>query len=206
MKHYPSITSTEAQTLYEAYLLELQAEFKQFAVVYKRDSAFCRAVDRCLKIVTFGAQRDFMEGFITTFGSKVYVPESWRTTSALSRYTIMRHEAVHLRQFRRWTWLGMGLFYLSLPLPFGFALGRTLIEWAGYRETLVVTWQAQGPELAASRAFEDYLVGRFTGPDYGWMWIWGGSIRKLIRRTVAQLKANPPAPLHSLLPPPEALS
>ena len=103
------------------------------------------------------------------------------------RYCILRHERVHVAQFRRYTWPGMIFLYILCPLPFAFAPGRAWLEWQGYRETLTATWEVFGPERASAASFEDEIVRRFTGPDYGWMWMRGRTISKAIRKHLKAL-------------------
>jgi len=156
-------------------------------------------VDRLLRVLTLGGQRRFQDEYVTTFGRRIYVPRRWRELPPGERYCILRHEAVHLAQFRRLTWPGMFILYLLLPLPVGFAAGRAWLEWEAYRETLVATWQVHGREAARSPRLRDSLIRRFTGPDYAWMWLRGATIAKAIDRALARLDASPPPPL---VPPP----
>ena len=109
----------------------------------------------------------------------------------------MRHEAVHLAQFRRFGLLGMTFLYLLFPLPMGFAGGRAWIEWEAYRETVIATWQVYGREAAHDPSFRADLRRRFTGPDYGWMWIAGGTIDRALDRLLEALDEAPPEALSS---------
>lgn len=182
------------EALYGALVRDL-ARRRGVVVVSKRDSRLCRLLDRALRLVTLGGQDRFLSDYVTTLGRRVYVPDGWDGVPAGHRYTVLRHEAVHVEQFRRWTWPGMVLLYVLLPLPMGFAAGRAWLEWQGYRETLTATWQLYGPEAARSQALRDDIVARFTGPDYGWMWARGTMIEAAIVRHLGRLAANPPAPL-----------
>lgn len=180
------------EALYEALLAELRARHRGFRIIRKSESPVSRGLDRALRLITGGRQARFLDAFITTLGARVYVPDRWDAMPAAERYCIMRHEAVHIAQFRRFTWPGMMMLYLALPLPVVFAGGRALIEWQAYRETLVATWQIYGPQAARAPALADHIVARFTGPDYVWMWVRGKTIRRLIRQTLDQLEAAPP--------------
>lgn len=184
---------TEAD--YEAYLEGLRARFPGFQVIAKSESPSQRLIDRALRVLTFGGQSRYMSDYVTTLGATIYTPERWHTRSAAERYCVMRHEAVHVRQFKRYTWLGMSLLYLLIPLPFGFAAGRAWLEWEAYRESVIATWQVAGKEAARSQAFRADIVRRFTGPDYGWMWLKGSTIEAALSRLLDELEASPPAPL-----------
>ena len=182
-----------AEALYRGLLASLEAE--GIIVLDKRDSPLCRVLDRALRILTFGRQSRFLTHFVTTLGRRIYVPGTWPEHPAADRYLTLRHEAVHVRQFRRLSWPGMTLLYVLLPLPVGLAAGRAFLEWQAYRETIVATWQLLGPAAARSKALEDHIADRFTGADYAWMWLPGGQVRRWIARTLQDLEAQPPPPL-----------
>lgn len=191
-KPAPSPASDSHEALYQALLAELRGRYPGFRIIRKSDSPVSRGLDRALRLLTGGRQARFLDSFITTLGARVYVPDRWDAMAAGDRYCTMRHEAVHIAQFRRFTWPGMMLLYLVLPLPAVFAGGRALIEWEAYRETLVATWQIYGPAAAKAPSLADHIVHRFTGPDYVWMWVRGKTIRALISRTLARLEESPP--------------
>ncbi len=148
-----------------------------------------------LRVVTGGGQSTFMTRYVTTIGARIYLPSEWADRSPADRYCVMRHEAVHLAQFRRFGLVGMTLIYVLLPLPFGFAAGRAWIEWEAYKETLVAIWQVHGPDAARSDALRADIRRRFTGPDYGWMWLRGRTIERAIARQLTHLERTPPPPL-----------
>jgi len=184
---------TEAH--YEAYMAGLQRDFPKLVVIDKADSAFCRALDVALRGLTFGGQSRFMTHYVTTIGARIYVPSTWSERPAAERYCVMRHEAVHLAQFRRLGLVGMALVYVLLPIPAGFAAGRAWIEWEAYRETVIATWQVHGPEVARGDRLRDEIIRRFTGPDYGWMWLRGRTIGRALERLLTELEASPPPAL-----------
>lgn len=183
----------DEEALYRELCARLASE--RIIVLDKAKSPFCRVLDRALRMLTFGKQDRFMSEYITTLGKRIYVPSCWLQHAPGERYLILRHEAVHVRQFRRLTWPGMTLIYLLLPLPMGFAGGRAWLEWQAYRETLVATWQLRGRAAAHDKRLEDHIVDRFTSADYAWMWLASGQVRRWIARALAELDAHPPAPL-----------
>ncbi|MDP6943461.1 MAG: hypothetical protein QF464_04870 [Myxococcota bacterium] len=191
---------TEAQ--YAAYLEELRARFPRLRVVNKAESPFCKALDVALRVVTGGGQSTFMTRYVTTIRSRIYVPSDWSGRPPAERYCVMRHEAVHLAQFRRYGLVGMTLIYVLLPVPLGFAAGRAWIEWQAYRETVVATWQVYGRDAARGSTLRAEILRRFTGPDYGWMWLRGRTIDGALERLLTQLETHPPPPLSSIEPTP----
>jgi len=62
-----------------------------------------KIIDIILKIISFGRIKEFMDNYTTTIGSKIYVPDSWETKSDNSRIITVRHEIVHIRQFKQYT-------------------------------------------------------------------------------------------------------
>jgi hypothetical protein len=194
----PPRSRAEHEDLYQRYVEALAQESGKLVVIHKGDSGFCRIIDKALRVLTFGRQSRFMTGFTTTLGRRIYVPDDWERYPPLDRYLILRHEAVHVRQFRRYTWPGMVLFYLILPVPMGLAGGRALIEWEAYKETLVATWQAKGRMAAYDPALAKHIVDRFTGADYAWMWVFGGQVRRAIAKTLAALDERPPPDIWSV--------
>jgi len=183
------------EALYAEYLESLKVTHPKLRIIPKDESLFNRVIDRVLRILTFGKQNSYMTDFTTTLGNRIYVPYSWRYTSAAERYCTMRHEVVHVRQFRRFTWPGIALLYLLVPLPAVFAMGRAGIELEAYRESLRATWQVYGAAAAKSETLMNHIVQRFTGPDYGWMWVHGKSVRRALEKTLRELEACPPARL-----------
>ena len=151
-----------------AFIAEIRAEFPSFEILYKRDSRLQRAIHVTLAIVTLGGQRVYATRYHTVLFGKLWVPDAWDTMGDLERYVLLRHERVHLRQRRRMGELGMAFVYLVPFFPLFLAYGRARIEWEAYTETLHATAEVQG--IAAARALRSHVVGRFTGPDYGWMW------------------------------------
>ena len=180
---------------YDAYLDTLRARFPRLRLIDKGQSRLCKVIDGALRVLTAGGQARFMTAYVTTIGARIYLPSEWSTRSPADRYCVMRHEAVHLAQFRRLGLVGMTLLYVLLPLPVGFAAGRAWIEWEAYRETVIATWQVHGREAAASTALKADIVRRFTGPDYGWMWLRGKTIEGALERLLSELDTTPPPAL-----------
>jgi hypothetical protein len=164
------VTTEAAEARYRALLDEIRAEFPRFRLIHKSDSLLQRSIARALALLTLGAQRDYLDAYVTTLGQRVYVPPSWDERTPEDRWVTMRHERVHLRQFRRWTLPGMALAYLLLPLPFGLAWCRYRLERAAYEETLRAAREAWGDAVLCDAAFRARILAQFTTGAYGWMW------------------------------------
>ena len=172
----------------DAYLAELRKEFPRLRVVEKRASRFSRAIDGALRVVTLGRQSTYMTRYVTTIGSTIYVPASWGERSDDDRYVTLRHEAVHLRQFRRYGLVAMTFLYLVPIVPLGLALGRARLEWEAYAETLRAVAETHGPAAAADPALHDRIVRQFTTGAYGWMWPFPSAVRRWIAGTLSEIR------------------
>jgi hypothetical protein len=176
---------------YEALVAEIRAEFPRFRVVEKPRSPLSRAIDRALRILSLGRMRDYLDGYHTTIGQTVYVTAGWDDRDPEDRWQVLRHERVHLRQFRRYTPVGMALAYLLLPLPVGLAWCRARMEMTAYAESIRAAAEVHGRDHVASGRFRDGVVAQFTGPAYGFMWPFRKAIERWYDRVLATL---PPPP------------
>ena len=59
---------------------ELQREFPKFRIVRKRTSRLSLLIDVLLKVLTFGAQREFLTRYHTVLFDVLYVPDRWEET------------------------------------------------------------------------------------------------------------------------------
>lgn len=155
---------------YQELLDEIAREFPGFRVVRKDRSPFQRAIGVALKIVTAGAQRGYLTQYQTTIRRTVYVTPDWDDLPASQRYITMRHERMHLRQFRRYTLPLMALLYVLVPLPLGLAWFRARFEKEGYAETIRAAAEVHGLEHVRDPEFREYVLSQFTSGAYGWMW------------------------------------
>jgi hypothetical protein len=155
---------------YDALVAALAREFPRFRIVRKDRSALQRAIGAALAALTLGRMRSYLDSYQTTIGSTVYVTADWDDRDPDERYVTLRHEAVHLRQFRRLTRPGMAVLYLLLPLPMGLAWCRARLEREAYAETVRAAAEVWGIERPRSAAFRRRVIDQFTGAAYGWMW------------------------------------
>jgi hypothetical protein len=155
---------------YEALLEEIQREFPGFRLIRKDASRFQRAIHAGLRVVTAGQMNSYLDGYQTTIGFRVYVTSDWDERSPDDRYITMCHERIHLRQFRRYSLLGVAVLYLLLPLPLGVAFFRARFEQEAYAESIRAAAEIYGPGHVARGAFREHVIRQFIGPAYGWMW------------------------------------
>lgn len=172
---------------YDALVEALRVEFPRFRIVRKAESPLHRAIHHALRVVTLGRMHTYLDSFQTTIGATVYVTAEWDEWPSDRRYITLRHEAVHLRQFRKYTLPGMALLYVLLPLPMGLAWCRAELEKAAYAETVRAAAAIYGPEYPASPAYRNYVLTQFTGPSYGWMWPFRTSLERWYDGVLASL-------------------
>jgi hypothetical protein len=156
--------------LSEQFVAELEREFPRFRIVRKRDSLLSRVIDVVLRVLTFGAQREFLTRYHTVLWDTLYVPDAWESTPDVTRLITLHHERVHLRQRRRYGDIVMTFLYLVPFFPLGLAYGRARIEWEAYVETIRATARYRGRPAALSPDLREYILRQFTSGAYGWMW------------------------------------
>ncbi|MGE0868597.1 MAG: hypothetical protein AB7P03_08545 [Kofleriaceae bacterium] len=172
---------------YDDLVESLRAEFPRFRIVRKDQSALHRAIHYFLVAVTFGRMRSYLDSFQTTIGRTVYVTSDWDSWDADRRYVTLRHEAIHLRQFRKYTVPGMAVLYVLLPLPMGLAWFRAQFEKAAYAESIRAAADVWGPSYPEGHEFRNHIIGQFMGPSYGWMWPFRAGLERWYDRVLATL-------------------
>ena len=175
---------------------EMQREFPRFRIVEKRDDRLSHVIDKALRILTFGGQREYLTHYHTVLGSTLYVPEGWDRIPDDRRVVTLRHELVHLRQSRRYGFPLFAFLYLVPFFPLGLAYGRARIEWEAYEETVRATAEILGREEAESPALRDRIVSQFTSAAYGWMWPFPRSVHRWYDEALAKIREDltPPLP------------
>lgn len=176
-----------SEALYAEYLLELQREFPGLRVVSKRGDRFSLLIDRLLKLITLGGQSAYLTRYTTVIARTIYVPLDWEKRDPRERYVTLRHEAVHLRQTRRYGLVLMSFLYGVPFFPLGLAYGRARIEWEAYAETFRAVSEVWGPARAHAPDLRAHVVKQFTSPAYGWMWPFPRQVHRWIDEVLATL-------------------
>jgi hypothetical protein len=175
---------------YDALVAALRIEVPGFRIVRKDRSRLHRAIHKGLFVVTLGRMRDYLDSYQTTIGRTVYVTSDWDDWPADRRYVTLRHEAVHLRQFRRLSLPVMAVLYLLIPVPMGLAYFRARFEREAYAETIRAAAEVWGPTHPRQRAFRAHIVEQFVGPSYGWMWPFRAAVERWYDRILASLPGS----------------
>lgn len=157
----------------EAFEAQLARELRGFAVIYKDESRLQRVIAWLVRPFN----RRYLTDYTTVMLGRVYFPSrAWRQrVEPAQLYATLRHEAVHLRDMRRFPLL-FQLSYLFL-LPAGLT-ARAWWEWRAYAETLRVELELRGE---ISDELLDFVAERFTGPDYLFMLPFSGFVGRRLR-------------------------
>jgi len=162
----------------EGILAEISAEFPRFRLVPKSASRLMTCMDWALRCLTVGKQSTFLTEYHTVIGDTLYLAPAWDSLGEADRVALLRHERVHLRQRRRYGFLGLAFIYLIPIFPLGLAYGRARLEWEAYSETIRALFEMRGMSVLSDQDLRHRIVGRFVGPDYGWMWPFRKSVEK----------------------------
>ena len=140
---------------------ELLRELPRFGVGYKDESRVQAWIGALVR--PFNAT--YMTNYTTVMFGKVWFPSrTWRArVGPRAIYETLRHEAVHLRDMRRFPIFFQLTYVLLLPAGITF---RALWEWRAYAESLRVQAELDGRIDDESL---DFIAERFTGPDYLYM-------------------------------------
>ncbi len=154
------------EAAYRALVRELEEEGAR--IVRKDEKWHQLAIGAVLRLLTLGGQRAYVERYVTTIGRTIFVTPDWDARAVEDRYATLRHERVHLRQFRRYGLVPMAIAYLLLPLPLGLAWCRMRLEREAYEETVRAAFELGG--RAAAERLRAHVIAQFTSGAYGWMW------------------------------------
>jgi hypothetical protein len=119
----------------QQFLADLRQRYPDFRLVTKSTSS-----DRC-----------------TTWGTLIYVPETWDLLSPITQWIRLKHESVHLEQFQRYGTIRFLWQYL-------WPSTRYAIEQQAYREEFVAICQALGAQALQQK--RDYYVNLLSGSAY----------------------------------------
>ncbi|HUS66137.1 MAG TPA: hypothetical protein VMZ28_16405 [Kofleriaceae bacterium] len=181
------MTDPEVRDRLAVLLDEMAVEFPGFRVIPKETARSQRVIHKLIAVVTLGGNRSYLDGYHTTIGRRIYVTGGWEAMARDRRWLLLRHERVHMRQFRRFTFAGMTLLYLLIPLPLGLAYFRARFEKEAYAETIRGSAELYGADHVRSPEFRQDIIGEFTGPGYGWMWPFRRAMERWYDRVLAQL-------------------
>lgn len=172
----------------ERVILLIRGEFPDFEVREKSESTLMKVINVFLLIITFGQMRSFMTTFTTAIGETIYTPEKWSTLPEVSRIRILRHEIIHMRQRRRYTFVLHAFLYLFFPFPVFLAYYRKKFEQEAYEETMRCIVLTHGVAALKNERFREATISHFTSAQYLWMWPFRKSLEAWYDEVVARLE------------------
>ena len=171
----------------ETYVNQLKQEFPRLRLISKTEHPFSRLCHGLLCVLSLGCMRTYLSSVTTTLGRCIYVPTSWSALHDVQKYMILRHEAVHLRQFARYGFVLMAFLYVLPFFPVGLAWGRAYLEREAYLESLRVAVEVYGKERVKSSKIIDSFVAQFCSATYLWMWPFPRHVRSWFERELESL-------------------
>ena len=157
--------------------------------IAKKTAGFHDDLDVLLRVITLGGQKGYLTDYVTTIGSTIYVPLDWDERTLADRYATLRHELVHVRQFRRYGLLVMAIAYLFLPLPMGLAWCRMRLEQEAYAESMRAAFEIGG--AAALDELREHVIKQFVSAAYAWMWPFRDSVSRWYDDTARSIAEAP---------------
>lgn len=160
----------------------------------KASKWYWKALAGILLVLSFGNIK-FMDTSTTTIGNRIGTPSSWETSDAATKYRILMHEVVHIRQYKRYgfnnPWIGIipvGLAYLFLPFPVGIAYCRARLEKEGYDESIRAIIRLSG--VGAALQYKTFYVSQFTSAQYLWMWPFKNQVDRWFDESLTRIAAE----------------
>jgi hypothetical protein len=144
---------------------------------------------RAIAALLWPINRRYLDGYVTTIGRTIYLPVGFGARDDGDRWATLRHERVHVEQFRRWGLVPMAIAYLLLPLPLGLAWCRMRLEREAYEETIRCHHVLGG--RAATDAIRDHVIAQFVSGSYGWMWPFRRAMERWYDEFVDRLGEKP---------------
>lgn len=190
------IAATFDSSLYRTLSL-LKVEFPQLVMCHKRQVWWMRVLHGLIWAGTFGLNRRFLSHFTSTGPKTIYLSDkkheqlqSGDPDQQKRADCTLCHERIHLRQFQQHGIVKMVWMYIFKWFVVIFASGRVDLELPAYIETLAC-WYRTEPQWARNPQAIDWLVGQFTGPNYGWMGVFRErEIRGYFERELKQLEGD----------------
>lgn len=157
-------------------------EIPEAKMKHHHESAFLRFLFKALgwitKKITSRKTAPNWSHYVVTIGKTIYVPKSFFRMPDHIRYSVLRHELVHMRQFRRWPFPCLDIWGLRtinfvlvafcylLVFPAFWTL-RAKFEREAYLQNFLVLYEMKKPLCVNDF---DWMISTFAGPTYFWMW------------------------------------
>ena len=185
------LTKTVTQEDIDRLLAELKRDIPNLDVCFKTDSRLQQLIGRL--VAPFNPH--YLTKYTTVMGGKIWLPsrQFMQEKEVTWLYALIRHEAVHLRDMKKYPILFQVSYLLFLPM--GLTM-RALWEWRAYKVSIQTEFELKGD---ISDEYIEYVAEQFAGPAYLYMWPFRGHIRRkvqqekerLVRRAALRRKQSP---------------
>jgi len=164
----------------DAYVEVLSRELPGFSIRYKDESTLQRVIATLVRPFN----RRYLDGYTTIMFGKVYFPSRrWcEVVGPDALYRTLRHEAVHLRDARRWPVIFHFSYLFAAP---AILTARAFWEARAYAETIRVSMELDGDVTDAELT---RIERAFTGSDYLFMCPFPKFVRRRLHRLRDQLR------------------
>lgn len=163
----------------------LSSSEEAFTIIRKEESRAMRIIGRFIPA--------YLHSIVTTFGGKIYLPTQWDEWPEYTRYLILEHEKVHLRQQKKWTHtIYFILYFFCLPLfwnPF-----RRRWEQEAFEKTIEIAAARYGKGFVSTDEFRDFIARMFYTSTYGWMWPHKAAVYRWVDKCIRQALEAPTDP------------
>lgn len=173
---------------YSQLLIETKKKYPKFVVRQKKESILMKIISWILFLITFGQNKRevFMNGFITTVGYAMYVPDGWENKTDPTKAITLVHEREHMRQKKKYGLVIMALGYIFWPFPIGFANFRLMREIEANSVEIVFAHKKYGFPLwdfAKSSGFKQ-TVDVLTSASYFWPSFNKEKVARLLKKQI----------------------
>ena len=135
---------------FKLLLDRVQEEIPGAQVVLHQNSRLMTVVHWILRVIF--RQKNVSRNYVTTIGRTIYVPNTFNKWPNDSKYKVLRHELIHLRQFRKWpfSFLGIKGLWRINALIFGFCYltvfpakitMRAVFEKEAYKQSMLAAYE-----------------------------------------------------------------
>lgn len=157
----------------------VKKEIPNVRIILKKDSVLLNSLFWILRNI-FRVKTDFSD-YATTIGNTIFVPDTFMEWPSDRQYALLRHELMHLRQFRNWPFKFLGhpvLWYINAIITgfcyiFIFPVFVTLrakFEREGYAQTILVNYELGLLDMSKQLALINFMAEVFGGSGYFYMW------------------------------------
>lgn len=126
----------------------------------------------------------FFNNYTTTINKTISKSERFDQKTLQGQILTLRHEEVHLKQGKKYSFPLFAFLYLFCPLPLGFAYFRAKFEWEAYTVQIKARMKSGYSRAEIAREIFPY----FTSPDYLWMMPFEFVLNRWLDKTMKQIQ------------------